>query len=181
MSAPRRERDHICEHKTCYIIANIWCLSPSYDHRTGEHLMARICLDFLDLTLGYSGKPVVDHVNGTLQTGSLTAMVGPNGAGKSTLLKGIAGILRPIYGKCTTREATRIAYLPQEAELDRSFPARVIDPVSLGLWPRCGFVGGTLYSGTLTDASGPAASYIDMMRHNVATIQAAALGTNARP
>lgn len=29
-----------------------------------------------------------------------------------------------------------IAYLPQQSELDRSFPARVVDLVSLGLWPR---------------------------------------------
>jgi zinc/manganese transport system ATP-binding protein len=36
---------------------------------------------------------------------------------------------------------TRIAYLPQQSELDRSFPARVVDLVSLGLWPRRGLLG----------------------------------------
>ena len=34
-------------------------------------------------------------------------------------------------------------------------------------------IGGTLYSDALTDASGPAPTYIDMMRHNVRTLTAA--------
>ncbi|HWK13267.1 MAG TPA: zinc ABC transporter substrate-binding protein AztC [Rhizobiaceae bacterium] len=37
-------------------------------------------------------------------------------------------------------------------------------------------VGGALYSDALSDASGPAATYIDMMKHNVNTITGAALG-----
>jgi zinc/manganese transport system ATP-binding protein len=35
----------------------------------------------------------------------------------------------------------RVAYLPQQSELDRTFPARVVDLVSLGLWPRRGLLG----------------------------------------
>lgn len=38
-------------------------------------------------------------------------------------------------------------------------------------------VGGELYSDALSDAGGPAATYIDMMRHNVATIKGAILGS----
>jgi zinc/manganese transport system substrate-binding protein len=38
-------------------------------------------------------------------------------------------------------------------------------------------VGGTLFSDALSDADGPAASYIDMMRHNVNTIRGAILGS----
>ncbi|HMN52007.1 MAG TPA: zinc ABC transporter substrate-binding protein, partial [Xanthobacteraceae bacterium] len=34
-------------------------------------------------------------------------------------------------------------------------------------------LGGTLYSDALSDAGGPAATYIDMMRHNARTIAAA--------
>jgi zinc/manganese transport system substrate-binding protein len=34
-------------------------------------------------------------------------------------------------------------------------------------------IGGTLYSDALTDASGPAPTYIDMMRHNIRTLSAA--------
>lgn len=38
-------------------------------------------------------------------------------------------------------------------------------------------VGGELFSDSLSDPSGPAATYIDMMRHNIATIRGAILGS----
>ena len=81
------------------------------------------------------------HLSGAVRTGSLTAVVGANGSGKSTLMKGIVGVLKPMAGTCTVAPGTRIAYLPQQSELDRSFPARVVDLVSLGLWPKRGLLG----------------------------------------
>ncbi|GAA2864214.1 zinc/manganese transport system ATP-binding protein [Aminobacter niigataensis] len=103
--------------------------------------MTDACLTFKDLTLGYSSHPAVHHLNGSIKAGSLTAVVGANGSGKSTLMKGIVGVLKPMAGSCTVAPGKRIAYLPQQSELDRSFPARVIDLVSLGLWPRRGLLG----------------------------------------
>ena len=38
-------------------------------------------------------------------------------------------------------------------------------------------IGGTLYSDALSVADGPAATYIDMMRHNIGTIKGAILGS----
>ena len=94
---------------------------------------------FRDLTLGYRSHPAVHHLDGALARGSLTAVVGANGSGKSTLLKGIVGMLKPLDGGVDVRPGSRIAYLPQQSELDRSFPARVGDLVRLGLWPKRGF------------------------------------------
>lgn len=102
--------------------------------------MTGTCLHFENLTLGYDGHPAVHHLAGEIACGTLTAVVGANGSGKSTLMKGIAGILKPISGRCITRRQ-RLAYLPQQSELDRSFPARVIDLVSLGFWQRRGLLG----------------------------------------
>jgi zinc/manganese transport system ATP-binding protein len=102
--------------------------------------MPDACLTFTDLTLGYAGHPAVHHLTGSVQKGSLMAVVGANGSGKSTLMKGIVGMLAPMTGACTVMPGTRIAYLPQLSELDRSFPARVIDLVSLGLWPKRGLL-----------------------------------------
>lgn len=96
---------------------------------------------FSDLTLSYSGHPAVHHLSGIVHKGSLTAVVGANGSGKSTLMKGIVGLLRPATGSCQVAAGTRIAYLPQQSELDRTFPARVVDLVSLGLWPKRGLLG----------------------------------------
>jgi zinc/manganese transport system ATP-binding protein len=103
--------------------------------------MTSTCLTFRDLTLGYNSHPAVHHLSGQVAAGSLTAVVGANGSGKSTLLKGIAGMLPPMSGAVARDPKARIAYLPQQSELDRSFPARVVDLVSLGLWPKRGLLG----------------------------------------
>jgi zinc/manganese transport system ATP-binding protein len=96
---------------------------------------------FDDVTLGYGRRPAVHHLDGEVARGSLTAVVGPNGAGKSTLLKGVVGTLKPLAGRIDLARS-RIAYLPQAAELDRSFPLAVYDLVAMGLWARSGVFGG---------------------------------------
>ncbi len=96
---------------------------------------------FDGLTLGYNSHPAVHHLDGTLVRGSLTAVVGPNGSGKSTLMKAIAGILSPMAGAIRIAPGQRVAYLPQQSEIDQHFPARVYDLVALGLWPRRGLTG----------------------------------------
>ena len=71
-------------------------------------------------------------------------MVGPNGAGKSTLFKGVVGVIKPLAGRIE-RNGVRpqdIAYLPQVAEIDRSFPINVYDMVAMGLWRGKGLFGG---------------------------------------
>jgi zinc/manganese transport system ATP-binding protein len=95
---------------------------------------------FDEVTLGYDRRPAVHHLNGRMASGTLTAVVGPNGAGKSTLLKGIAGALTPLSGaiRVEAAERPRIAYLPQAASLDRTFPLSVYDLVAAGLWSRTG-------------------------------------------
>jgi zinc/manganese transport system ATP-binding protein len=101
-------------------------------------------LRFSNLTLGYERHPAVHHLDGEIEKGSLLAVVGPNGAGKSTLFKGIVGALRPLAGGIERGGLTvhEIAYLPQIADIDRSFPINVYDMVSMGLWRRSGLFGG---------------------------------------
>lgn len=101
-------------------------------------------LQFRDLTLGYDRHPAVHHLSGAVEEGALLAVVGPNGAGKSTLFKGIIGALPPLAGGIERGGlAVRdIAYLPQVADIDRSFPIGVYDMVAMGLWKRAGLFGG---------------------------------------
>ena len=101
-------------------------------------------LKFCDLTLGYDRHPAVHHLNGTVDAGALVAAVGPNGAGKATLFKGIVGPIKPLAGRIELGgvRAQDIAYLPQAAEIDRSFPINLYDMVSMGLWRRTGMFGG---------------------------------------
>ena len=101
-------------------------------------------LQFRDVTLGYDRHPAVHHLSGEVATGALLAVVGPNGAGKSTLFRGVVGILKPLAGSILTGgiAARDIAYLPQSADIDRSFPISVFDFVGTGLWRQTGFFGG---------------------------------------
>ena len=99
---------------------------------------------FSDVTLGYDRHPAVHHLEGTVERGALMAVVGPNGAGKSTLFKGVVGAIKPLAGRIERNGVAPqdIAYLPQVAEIDRSFPINVYDMVSMGLWRRAGLFGG---------------------------------------
>jgi len=101
-------------------------------------------LQFRNLTLGYDRHPAVHHLDGAVETGALVAIVGPNGAGKSTLFKGIVGAIKPFAGRIERGGLgpQDIAYLPQAAEIDRSFPVNVYDMVAMGLWRRTGLFGG---------------------------------------
>ena len=106
--------------------------------------MSAAAIRFEDVTLGYGRRPAVHHLRGTIPVGSLTAVVGPNGAGKSTLLKAVAGALPPLEGRIEVAggREKRLAYLPQAAEIDRSFPVSVFDLVAMGLWGKVGLFGG---------------------------------------
>jgi zinc/manganese transport system ATP-binding protein len=100
----------------------------------------RPAISFHNLTLGYDRHPAVHHITGDVARGELLALVGPNGAGKSTLLKGIVGQIKPLSGSLSLDglKLREIAYLPQQIDIDRSFPITVFDAVAMGLWHEIG-------------------------------------------
>jgi zinc/manganese transport system ATP-binding protein len=102
--------------------------------------MSEPAIVFHDVTLGYDRHPAVHHIEGEVPRGALLAVVGPNGAGKSTLLKGIVGELKPLSGRIDLGGLGKsdIAYLPQQIEIDRSFPISVFDCIAMGLWREIG-------------------------------------------
>ena len=92
-----------------------------------------------DLAVGYDGALAIEGLSGRIEEGALLAVVGPNGAGKSSLMKALMGQLAPRAGAVTLGVPCReIAYLPQAADLDLSFPINVYDFVAMGLWRRLG-------------------------------------------
>ena len=106
--------------------------------------MRAAAINLYDLTVAYDRHPAIHHVSGEFAPGSLTAVIGPNGAGKSTMLKAIVGLLRPAEGRVerTGEKRQDIAYLPQQADIDRGFPITVLDTVLIGYWRRIGLFGG---------------------------------------
>jgi len=96
-----------------------------------------------DLTVGYNRHPAVHHLTGVFEPGTLTAITGPNGSGKSSLLKALMGLIPPMGGHVSLGGVTprQLGYLPQQAEIDRSFPITVLDMVALGHWRSLGVFG----------------------------------------
>ncbi len=99
-----------------------------------------VAIELRDASFGWHGHAALRGVSGRFEPGAMTAVVGPNGAGKSTLIKGIMGVLWPLSGSVSVGGAGRsaLAWLPQAAELDRSFPVTVLDLVAMGAWRRVG-------------------------------------------
>ncbi|AGF74198.1 ABC transporter, ATP-binding protein [Bartonella australis AUST/NH1] len=95
-------------------------------------------LHFNDVTLGYAGTIAIKGFSAKLDAGSLIAVIGDNGSGKSTLLKAIAGVIKPVSGKITKPKKSRVAYLAQQSDIDKTFPIDVETLVKMGLWPLCG-------------------------------------------
>ncbi|MDD9332908.1 MAG: ABC transporter ATP-binding protein [Bartonella sp.] len=95
-------------------------------------------LQFNNVALGYTNRIVIKNFSAKLTTNSLIAITGDNGSGKSTLLKAIAGLIKPISGKITKLTKSRVAYLGQYCDIDRTFPIDVETLVKMGLWSFCG-------------------------------------------
>jgi len=92
-----------------------------------------------NLTVSYQHHPAVHHLSAIISCGDWLAIVGPNGAGKSTLLNTLAGIVSDYEGSISGLQQDMIAYLPQQTQLDKSFPITVFELVASGLWAQMGF------------------------------------------
>ena len=54
-----------------------------------------------DLSVGYSGRPLIEKINLSIEKGRILTLIGPNGSGKSTILKTITKHLEKIDGVVT--------------------------------------------------------------------------------
>ncbi|MBQ2153531.1 MAG: metal ABC transporter ATP-binding protein [Oscillospiraceae bacterium] len=94
-----------------------------------------------DLSLGYEGKAILQHVSFEVNAGDYLCIVGENGSGKTTLMKTILGLRKPLSGTVATGDGLRqseIGYLPQQTLVQRDFPASVKEIVLSGCQGRQG-------------------------------------------
>ena len=96
------------------------------------------------LTVSYDSKPVLSDINLELPRDMLIAIMGPNGAGKTTLLKALLGLIPRVEGEiefsCVKGKPPKIGYVPQSENIDRDFPATVLDVVTMGCYGRLGWI-----------------------------------------
>jgi len=94
-----------------------------------------------DVSLGYDGHPVLQHISFEIEEGEFLALLGPNGAGKSTLLRGMLGLMPPLAGRIEhgfDRRLSPPGYVPQRDTLDPIFPLTAHEVVLMGTYARLG-------------------------------------------
>jgi len=88
-----------------------------------------------DLSLGYDGQTVCEHVDFTVEAGDCLCIVGDNGSGKSTLMRALLNLKAPTSGEILFGDGIRqsdIGYLPQQNDSQKDFPASVWEVVLSG-------------------------------------------------
>jgi iron complex transport system ATP-binding protein len=127
--------------------------------------MSRLDLHAVSFTRG--SRVVLDGIDLSIDSGSVTAVLGRNGAGKSTLLACVAGLLQPAAGTIALNDvpiatmqarerARHIAFLPQTPEI--SWPIDIQTLVQLGRIP---------FEGEVSDAINDAAVWRAMQLTDV--------------
>ena len=94
-----------------------------------------------DVSLGYEGRAVTEHLTFHVNAGDYLCVVGENGAGKSTLIKALLGLKAPMSGTIATGDGLKhneIGYLPQQTLVQRDFPASVREIVQSGCLNKIG-------------------------------------------
>jgi ABC-type Mn2+/Zn2+ transport system ATPase subunit len=92
-----------------------------------------------DVSLGYDGTLVLEHVSLAIERGEFLALLGPNGAGKTTLLRGILGLIPALAGRIHfgfDRTTSPPGYVPQRDVLDPIFPLSAFEVVLMGTYAR---------------------------------------------
>ncbi|MDD9207128.1 metal ABC transporter ATP-binding protein [Georgenia sp. 10Sc9-8] len=103
-------------------------------------------LEVTDLSVRYGDVRALQDVGFRLRTGRVTGLVGMNGSGKSTLFRSVMGLVRPVSGQVRilgtgpghARRAGLVGYVPQEEDVDWTFPVSVRDVVMMGRYGRLG-------------------------------------------
>ena len=97
------------------------------------------------LSVAYHDRLALRNVTLDVPPGAVMAVLGPNGAGKSTLLKAMMRLVPTLtgrvrfFGQDLARSRSRVAYMPQTAEVDWDFPTTVRDVVTMGTYGHLGW------------------------------------------
>ena len=88
-------------------------------------------LNLRDVSIGFSGPPLLDSASLTIEPSERVGLVGRNGEGKSTLLRIIHGRIEPDRGRIVRSQGTTTAMLDQD--VPRRLVGTIFDLVAEGL------------------------------------------------
>ncbi len=102
------------------------------------------------LSCGYNGKPILENVSFTVESGQICCLLGPNGVGKTTLFKTVLKLMKPLAGSVVidgediarwgaSRMSKTMAYVSQYHV--PPFPYIVKDVVLFGRLSSIGYFG----------------------------------------
>ena len=93
-------------------------------------------LEVEQATVGYGSRVVLRDVSVRIRAGDFWCLLGPNGEGKTTFIKTLLGAVKPARGRVFLRadfqKRTRLAFVPQEAEVNAALPTTVEEFVAGG-------------------------------------------------
>ena len=84
-------------------------------------------IQFQDVSFSYDlndSKPILDHINLTIQPGTMTALVGPSGSGKSTITKLITGFWEATSGTISLGGQRILSTLREQMFILRNYTFR---------------------------------------------------------
>lgn len=97
-----------------------------------------------DLTVVRGGHTVLSDLSFEVEANTMLGVLGPSGGGKSTLFQTLAGILEPTLGSVkllgVSAKEGGVAYVSQADTMNWSFPATVLDVVSMGRYWNVGWL-----------------------------------------
>ena len=88
-------------------------------------LIEAVLIEAAGLEVRIAGRRVLYDIDISVAPGEIVTVMGPNGAGKTTLLRVLLGLVNPSAGTLRRRDGMRLAYMPQNLEIDRTLPLSV--------------------------------------------------------
>lgn len=88
-----------------------------------------------DLSVGYEGKAVAEHISFQVGKGDYLCIVGENGSGKTTLMRTLLHLTSPVSGNIRFGDGltqSEVGYLPQQTVVQKDFPASAREIVLSG-------------------------------------------------
>lgn len=95
-------------------------------------------IEMRGVCFSYGNSSVLENVSFVVKQGDFLGMIGPNGGGKTTLLLLLLGILKPrrgsikVLGETPHHARHRVGYVPQNTDVNNSFPISAMDVALTG-------------------------------------------------